>query len=63
MNFVKALESITSEDEGDLVEQLKNYQNELWRIRMKLRENEQVIKRLQVEILSVRQLNDATQQH
>ena len=38
MNSTSALESIAnnSEDEGDLAEQLKNYQNELGRIRLKL---------------------------
>ena len=45
MNSTKAPESI-SEDEGDLTEQLTNYQNELGRISLKLQENEQVIERL-----------------
>ena len=40
MSTIKAPESITSEDESDLAEQPKSYQNELGRIRMKLQENE-----------------------
>ena len=97
MNSTKAPESISSEDEGDLTEQLTNYQNELGRISLKcktlkeenkdlirerrnfelqlevsrrdnerllqqLQEREQVIERLQTEIISVHQLNNATQQ-
>ena len=62
MNSVKAPESITSEDESDLARQLKNHQNELGRIRMKLQENEQVIKRLQAEIITVHQLKETTQE-
>ena len=63
MNSIKAPESITSEDGSDLARQLKNHQNELGRIRMKLQENEQVIKRLQAEVTQEKSVQSSSQQH